>query len=170
MSKQFPHPFGDLAGRYRAMRRKLPATVSQMAVTTFKENFKAQGLVVTAGQVEKWKPRQKPRGRSNPARRAILIKTGRLRRSLRAAPTYDYARVVTSVPYAAIHNRGGQMRGQKRAYATNLRSGLTKLRQSGSPAMMPARPFMVTTPLLLSKVGTYMQGQLEQLFNTAESK
>lgn len=173
MSKQFPHPFGAMAKEFRAYRKHLPAKVSKIAMEEFDKNFQAQGLRVSKSTVEKWKPRQRPdRGRKGRelGRRAILIKTGELRGSMRLTPTYDYASVSNATPYARIHNRGGRIKGQMRAYATNLRSGLTRLRQSGNPAMMPARPFMVTTPLLLEVIGDAVLKDLGDIFNKAPSK
>lgn len=174
MSRQFPHPFGDLAAKYRAYRKKLPAIASAIAVGQFKDNFKKQGLVVANGQVQKWRARQRP---DKGAKRAILIKTGRLRRSLLAQPTYEYARVVNSAPYAGIHNQGGRIRGYKRNYGSNIRSRRTSLRRDapvdgigGTFATMPARPFMVTTPRLLDAITEYNKEQLGQLFNTAKSE
>lgn len=148
-SKQFPHPWGEVARRYRAYRRDLPRIASQIALNEFNANFRRQGYLDDSGQLVRWQPRQSDKDKG----RAILVKTGRLRRAMRAAPTYEYARVVNDTPYAAIHNRGGRIRGQHRAYATNLRSGLAKLRRSGNPAQMPARPFMKTNAPLLRKIG-----------------
>lgn len=160
-SKNFPNPFGGIASRYRAYRRKLPALVSGIAANDFRKNFRRQGVEVTKGNVEKWKPR---RGKSDKGR-ALLIKSGRLRRGIRPSPTYDYARVVNAVPYAAIHNRGGAIKGQARAYATNLRSGLVKLRSSGHGATMPARPYMVTTQPLMDTIGKTILDGLQPVFN-----
>ena len=172
MSKQFPHPFGDLAAKYRAYRKKLPAVASAIALSQFKDNFKAQGLVVAPGKVEKWAPRKAVQ---KGAARAILVKSGRLRRSMRAAPNYQYARVVSSAPYASIHNDGGPLRGYARSDATNIKSRLTKLRSNkpvggvgGVRATMPARPFMKTTPMLLDAITAYNTEQLTQLFSTAK--
>lgn len=160
MSSQFPHPFGELAARYRTLRRALPRQVSAIAAQEFRANFRRQGLRTKGETVEKWQPRQVNKG----ARRSILVKTGALRRSIKAAPTYNEARVVNNMPYAAIHNRGGRIKGQRRAYATNLKSGLNRLRQSNSPAEMPARPFMVTTPALLDDVSAHILKRLEGVF------
>lgn len=159
----FHHPFGELAARYRTLRKVLPRQVSAIAAQEFRANFRRQGLRTTGESVEKWQPRQSSKG----ARRAILVKTGALRRSIKAAPTYNEARVVNNMPYAAIHNRGGNIKGQKRAFATNIKSGLTRLRQSGSKATMPARPFMATTPALLDDVSAHILKQLEGVFNTS---
>jgi len=166
MSKQFPHPFSAMAARYRVYRRQLPRKVSAMAAQEFRANFRRQGLRTKGSTVEQWEPRQENKG----AKRAILVKTGRLRRAIKAAPTYDEARVVNNTPYAAIHNRGGKIKGQKSAFATNVKSKVTKRRPSGAPAMMPARPFMVTTDALMDDVSEAIMKGLEGVFKSGSSK
>lgn len=133
----------------------VPMVISQVARDEFDLNFRDQGLRTEEGKVEAWKPRQDPyRTPASRAarRRSILVKSGELRRSFKLAPKPGMAVVQNTTPYARIHNRGGRMRGQMRAWATNRRSRKTRLRPSGSPAYMPARPFMVTTPLLLKRI------------------
>ncbi len=154
-----PPPFAKRMAEMRkaitVLQHSLPKVASQVAKEEFEQNFQAQGLRVSEGQVQKWKPRQRTvrtAAQRNNARRSILVKSGDLRRNLIAQPSPGMARVTNATPYARIHNRGGRMRGQMRAYSTNLRSGLTRLRKSGNPAYMPARPFMVQTPLLRQKI------------------
>jgi len=64
--------------------------------------FRDQGF--TDETLEKWKPRKRPeRGRQ----RAILVKTGRLRRSIRKVKFGQYSvKVVSDVPYARRHSEG----------------------------------------------------------------
>lgn len=167
MSKEFPHPFGDIKERYQAMRRALPRDISMLALGVFQDNFRLQGYKDQEnGEVVPWAPRQNDKG----SKRAILIKTGRLRRGLRPAPSGDYARVINAVPYAAVHNRGLRIRGQRRALATNLRSRKTSLHRSGSAAYMPARPFMTGTPWLLKRIHTAISAKVEDLVRNAQSK
>lgn len=139
----------------KLVANELPKLASQVARAEFELNFRDQGLRTGEGQVQKWPARQNENrtagGRRN-ARRSILVKTNKLRHQFRLKPVPGTAVVENYTPYAAIHNRGGRIRGQMRAWATNRRSGKTRLRPSGSPAYMPARPFMVTTPLLLRKI------------------
>lgn len=160
VSKSFPHPFSKMATDFRAWRRALPRRVSVLAANEFRANFRRQGLRTKGSTVEPWKPRQENKG----ARRSILIKTGRLRRAIKAQPTYDEARVVNNTPYAAIHNRGGKIKGEKRAYASNRKSGLARLRKSGSPATMAARPFMVSTDALMDDVSKSVMDGLQAIF------
>ena len=167
MSKQFPHPFSDLAKRFRAYHRTLPRVVSVLAQEHFRRNFRKQGAHTgNGGALEKWAPRKDGSDRG----RAILVKTGRLRRSLRTKPTGSTARVVNDAPYAAIHNRGGPIRGQMRTWSTNMRTGLTRLRASHTPAKMPARPFMVMDPKLEEAIRKEVSLGLEEVFNGAKSQ
>lgn len=169
VSKDFPHPFSDLASRYRAFRRKAPALVSGIAVNEFRANFRRQGYRKTKSGVEKWVARKVNTGSAG---RAILIKSGRLRRAIRSAPTYKEARVIINVPYAAIHNRGGKLRGFERVWATALKSKRTTLRSNkgGTPAKMPARPFAITTPPLLDDISNaLLNGLQKEVFTPAKS-
>jgi phage gpG-like protein len=160
-SGKFPSPFSGMAKRYRAYVATLPRVASDMAQTHFEDNFKRGGALTGAGgSLEKWEPRKSNKGKG----RAILVKTGRLRRAVRSAPQGKYARVVNATPYAAIHNRGGSIKGQARAWSTNLRSGLARMRQSNTPAKMPARPFMVTTDPLMKDISDEILAGLEDVF------
>src|ERR1041384_6338028 len=98
MSKQFPHPFGKLAKLYREMRRKLPAEVSNIALNEFKENFRRQGYRNKGGVLIPWRSTKKKKNTFAGGSKGVLIKSGRLKRSLRAMPDYNTARVVTNVP------------------------------------------------------------------------
>ncbi len=154
-----------MAGRYRAYWRTLPTAVSALAAADFRSNFRRQGVRTSKSAVDKWKPRQ---GGKDPGR-ALLISSGRLRRGIRPAPLGSVARVINTVPYAAIHNRGGSMRGQMRAASTNLRTRLQRLRRSGHAAQMPARPFMVTTDPLIDEVRAHIMEGLNKVFNVPSS-
>jgi phage gpG-like protein len=166
MSKQFPSPFSDMASRFRAYRRELPRIASKLAENHFRANFRRQGAFTgSGGSLEKWEPRRSGKDKG----RAILVKSGRLRRALRSAPNFKYARVINNTPYAAIHNRGGALKGQAAAWSTNLRSGLIRRRQSNTPAAMPARPFMVTTEPLAKEISAEILAGLEDVFKGAKS-
>lgn len=77
--------------------------IATHAVNFFKERFRQQNWM--DNYTEPWKLR-KERGK-NRYRRAILTKTGRLRRSIRKANvTRTSAVIETDVPYAYAHNFG----------------------------------------------------------------
>jgi phage gpG-like protein len=121
MSKQFPHPFGDIAKKYRKFRQELTTVVSVMAANTFKENFREGGYEGDAGGRIKWAKRKGDGGSS----RGVLVKSGRLKRSLRPAANQNEARVVTNVPYAQAHNEGFEGTVQVKAHTRHRYSSHT---------------------------------------------
>lgn len=161
MDKRFPHPFSKLASQYRDLRRKLPVQVSAIATADFKENFIRQGYQGKVGVV-KWKQRKyNKRGKG----RAILVKSGRLKRSIRPSPTFDHARVISNVPYAQAHNEGFKGTVRVPAHRRKSRKGkLYRVKSFRRSVNIPARPFMITTDPLLNDIEKHVFNQLETIF------
>ena len=98
----------------RAYLKTVPRVLGQTVVQESAENFRRQGYENEAGAVVPWEPRQaadtvKRRGKriANPRQRAILVKSGRLRRSVRiVATTATSVTVGTDVPYAEAQQEG----------------------------------------------------------------
>lgn len=87
--------------------------IGNIAVNEAKTNFKRQGFMDRS--LKRWKPRKKP----DPGR-AILVKTGRLRRSISRLSTTNKRVTIGSkgkaAVYAGVHNYGlkaGQGKGFK---------------------------------------------------------
>ena len=90
-----------LKAKYKQTVTRLPMLLGATAVEYVHGNFRAQGFVNKG--TEKWKARK-----ITDEGRAILVKTGRLRRDVRVRGTgANYVIVGTSLPYASIHNEGG---------------------------------------------------------------
>lgn len=71
----------------------------------FVQSFRNQGF--TDRRLERW---QRRRNNSDPGR-AILVKSGNLRRSIRVlASSINEVTIGSDLPYAQIHNEGGRMR------------------------------------------------------------
>ncbi len=161
----FPHPIGRLSKLYRELRRRLPVTVSALALNEFKGNFRKQGYNESGESITKWEKRkndtEKDKGR------ALLIKSGRLRRSLRTNPTADSARVTTNVPYAAIHNEGGKISKTVTVKAHLRKRIVVKSHQRKMNTEIPARPFMITTDSLTSKINKHIEDGITKIFNQA---
>lgn len=86
----------------REISHRLPAQVGAEAVRFSKESWQRQGWLGNTFQ-----PWQLRRGGKNNAGRAILMQSGRLRRSIRVLrATSDSVVIGTDVPYAAAHNNG----------------------------------------------------------------
>lgn len=110
----------------------------------FVESFRNQGFEDST--VEKWKPRKRAeRGRS----RAILVKTGDLRRSLRKVKvTRDSVTIASDKPYAEIHNNGLYGRAWGR-----------------HSFKMPKRQFMGESVNLKSRLRQKLNARINRLFN-----
>jgi len=179
---RFPHPFSKLAANYRVLRRNLPIQVSAIAAQEFKENFTRQGYRGNTGTVN-WKKRKYTKRDSG---RAILILSGRLKRGIRIAPQFDYARVINNVPYAAAHNEGfkGTVNVKsftRNRYKTSVAKGKASKRSTRISFVknkisnhivkahrrkidLVARPFMITTDPLLEDIEKFTFKQLEVIF------
>jgi phage gpG-like protein len=175
MNRNYPHPYRELVQRYRRMLDTLPLKVSVLAVNHFKGNFRRQGYY-TAGGLKKWVPRKTISKRS--VGRGILIKSGRLKRSLRPAPRPRIARVVTDVPYAQVHNEGFEgsvmvssherrarpvrKKGKARA---GVQRGSYKVSGHSRKMKMPARPFMQSDPVLARRIRGLIMRELRTIYS-----
>jgi phage gpG-like protein len=170
-----------LKAGYARFRTQLPMIVSTIAANTFKENFRRQGYEADSGGINRWKKRVVV-----DAGRGILTKSGRLRRSLRAAPTGNEARVVTNVPYAKVHNEGFKgtvsvkshkrytyqtsiqkrrtKSGKKRNTVVKTRNGVTRVKGYTKRMTVVARPFMITTKPLLNRINHQIDLRIQNLF------
>jgi len=97
-----PYSFDQVQRHWQQNRAKLMPELGQTAVNFFKDRFKAQAW--TDRRAEKWEPRKK---QEKGKRRALLIKSGRMRNSIRlVSSNADHALIGVPVKYAAAHNEG----------------------------------------------------------------
>lgn len=83
---------------------KIVDAMGILAVNHYTRSFANQGF--TDETLESWKPRKRTE-RSRGGNRATLVKSGRLRRSLRKLKVGSLAiKILTDVPYASVHNNG----------------------------------------------------------------
>lgn len=103
--------------------RNAPNEIAILARNHFEESFDLGGYNETP--FEKWKERARPNDKRNKGR-ALLIKTGRLSRSIRIKSVGKRRIVIgTDVVYAKIHNEGGEI-------ATRARSELRPRRRTST--------------------------------------
>ena len=108
--------FGRLAARIKAA---IPAMLDEMAnnaVNHFKvDNFNAEGFIDEA--VERWPARK---SKKDNAGRRLLVKTGRLRESIKVLSRAGNTRKIgTLVPYSKYHNDGIPGRLPQRKFIGN---------------------------------------------------
>lgn len=84
----------------RALKRRILNDVKVEAASEFDRNFETQSFFGAA-----WQRQKGPRSGQH-----ILVKTGALRRSITARIDQDSITFSTSLPYAAIHNEGGEIK------------------------------------------------------------
>lgn len=111
--------FIAIINRVTKVVRHLPQMAATLAVGFSKDRFRAQNWADTSR--ESWKARSTNTwGRKERTGRAILVDSGRLRRSIRVIHVDENSAIIgTDVPYARIHNEGysGTVKQNVRAYS-----------------------------------------------------
>ena len=101
------------------MKSTLPVQLGNDIKNFALRNFQAQGF--WDASIERW-PKRK--SKKDDKGRAILVKSGRLRRSIKVAAT-NWTRIRVgsyNVPYAKIHNEGGEISHKSRTSIMNFRN------------------------------------------------
>lgn len=104
MRKQIGRPIAQIMADVQKVAAGFPGIIGVEAVNHYTASFRRQGF--TDASLVPWQPRK---GNKDPGR-AILVKTGKLRRAIRILRQTDTQLVVgvnpTEVPYAGGHNSG----------------------------------------------------------------
>jgi phage gpG-like protein len=105
-----------LAQELKQLQRDAPRYIGELGVNHFNENFQRQGFVDDS--LQPWDPRDPDRDEG----RAVLFKSGTLRRSIRVVRRSSEQVVWgTDVKYAKVHNEGGDI--QVKAHLRRGRKG-----------------------------------------------
>ena len=147
-------------------RKNLADNISTIAINEFKGNFRQGGWRDGTG-VTKWKDRSKKD--KNKKKRALLVKSGRLKRSLRKASDFNTARVVTDVKYAQIHNEGGKISGtfDVKLHRIKKKKGgfaIVKGHSRKVNTTIPERPFMKMGAGLRNDIDKFLSDGINQVF------
>ena len=117
----------DHLAKFKAELPRMTDVMLTVAVTHSTENFAKQGFDDIG--IEKWKERKRTRTRD--IGKAILVQSGRLRRSLRKKRLTSLSGVISSpLPYAKRHNEGERM--PKRQFVGNSRNMVKKIERAMS--------------------------------------
>ena len=129
---------------FKPQLEKIVDAMGVLAANHFTTSFRNQGF--TDETLERWQPRKRTE-RSRMGDRAILVKSGRLRRSIRTKRFGLLAvKILTDVPYASVHNNGE-------------RSG------RGRGFKMPKRQFIGYSGVLNRKIIAKMDVTIKRIFN-----
>lgn len=137
--------FKKKAKAFQDFKRRSPRIVGNLAVQYFKMNFRIGGFVDVT--IQKWRPRKAGAVRNKG--RALLVNTGRGRRSIRIMKIFPGVVVVgTDVNYMSMHNTGGVINRQVTVRAhlrKNKRSkgqSIVTRHQRQMNTFIPKRQFM----------------------------
>lgn len=92
-----------IGGEMRSFIKELPQLAGAEVMESIDQNFRSESFFGAP-----WAPRVVQKGNEG---KAILVQTGRLRRSFRLATSGLTIRIFTETPYAEIHNEGGTISG-----------------------------------------------------------
>lgn len=167
------NPIAEKLTELARVYKTLPRKIAVAAVNFSKESFRQQGW--QDGGLQKWKPRKMTTGRKSD-NRAVLVKSGRLRRSIRATSVTDRQIVIgTDVPYAQIHNEGftGEItqnvgthtrkehtRSGRKVQAATIRAYTRKRKLN-----MPKRQFMGPSETLNRQIGDSIRQTFDDVLN-----
>lgn len=155
--------FFKMVKGFKQLYRQLPTIAGGRAVVFFKASFRRQGWVEN-GRINKWVERKRAEKGRN---RNVLVKSGRLRRSVRVvAKGYAFVRVGSDVPYAQIHNEGGVVntrvripQHKRKAYERRVRGKRQRVRATKVAAhtknmkyTMPERRYIGYSPDVMRSV------------------
>lgn len=148
---------------------RLPKMAGVVAVNFSKERFRAQNWLNHS--TEPWQARK----RKTKGKRGTLIKSGRLKRSIRLVRvTPNSATIGTDVPYAKIHNEGGRVNvtqsvsaHSRKAHSRRRKGRKETVKEHTVKAhsrkvnfMMPRRQFMGASAVLDKKIERTLTAEL----------
>lgn len=102
--------FQQIQDRIAQTLRELPPIIGEEAVNFTLDNFERQGWL--GNSVEPWQKRKNPTkwGKRDETDRAILVKTAKLKRSIRISKIHEHKVTIQAggadIPYARVHNEG----------------------------------------------------------------
>ncbi len=159
MSKSFAAIVDDVTRAINA----LPNRVATLAVNFSKQRFVQQNWHDTTP--EPWKPRStKRRGGEKRQNGAILVDSGRLKRSIRVISANSERVVIgTDVPYAEMHNEGFDGQVSVRQHSRRSRKGRAyTVRAHTRRVHMPQRRFLGESQELANQLEEMITNELKK--------
>lgn len=120
----------------------MPTRLATLAVAFSKERFVQQNWIDSS--VEAWRPRsRKRRGGKRRQRGAVLVDSGRLKRSIRVISVSKNKIVIgTDVPYAQTHNDGVNTMVTVKSHSRKRNGKTCQVREYSRRMSMPQRRFL----------------------------
>lgn len=162
MNQNITIPIRELEKRFANVITRLPVIAGNEVVNFALDNFKRQGFL--ADSFQPWKQRKMPTkwGQNTKGGKALLVKSGRLRRSIRITQISTQSVTVGSdVPYAKTHNEGLRIGQIQTVKSFSRRNGQTvKGHQRRINQNIPARPFLKESQYLTAKLKRVLTAEI----------
>ena len=150
----------ELKGIERAIAealRGMPEQIGMMAVNFTKQRFVDQNWLYTSPQPWKKRSRNRRGGKAR-QRGAVLVDSGRLKRSIRIIKTtLDTVTIGTDVPYAQVHNDGFDGKQYVKAHTRKGRTVKAHRRKM----KMPKRQFLGSSAALTREIEKFIVESLK---------
>ena len=142
------------------VRHRLPQRAAVVAVNFSKERFVRKNWVDTSPQA--W-PKRKRKDRGS-----LMIRTGRLKRSIRKLMvTKDYILIGTDVPYAQVHNEGGSIKKnvpvRRHERKTSRGRAKVKAHSRNVNLKMPQRQFIGNSAILRRRIERLIERDIKRV-------
>lgn len=156
----FPRLKGDLS-KIEGLFKRLPDITGRMYINFILDNFKE----------ESWEGKPWPKRRSKERGRALLVNTGRLKRSFRFFTRKlggkTMLTVFTDVPYAEVHNEGANttISTKVRAHTrrTNTRKTSVKAHTRQQKIKIPKRQFIGPSESFNKELVAFIENAIRKL-------
>ena len=161
-------PTKSILQQYTDLRNQAPRMVGTMAVNFFKDRFERGGW--QDASFKKWDARKNNKTKGKTKKRAILVQTGRLRRSIRITHVLNNSvHVGTDVPYAQLHNEGGSINttASVRAHTRKGKKGKSHAVKAHTRKVLiniTQRQFMGNSDFLNRRIQMNLIHKLKQIF------
>lgn len=148
-------------------KRDIPRIAGNEAVNFFKTSFRKQGW--HDGVIKPW-VRRKRVGNRPTDNRAILVKSGVLKKSIRIDRYTNQGVIISSeMPYSRIHNEGGKINTNAtvRPHARRTKNGRTNVRRHSRQmsTTIPQRKFMGQSTTLDNIIINSLERRLRQIIS-----
>lgn len=143
----------------------LPKRVSVLAVNFSKERFVKQNWIDSS--TEEWRPRsRKRRGGKRRQRGAVLVDSGRLKRSIRVISISKNKIVIgTAVPYAQAHNDGVNAMVTVKPHSRRRNGKTYQVRAYSRRMFLPRRRFLGDSKELTKRLENLIISEIEKAIN-----
>jgi len=163
--------FQSYLKRVAVMVSNLPKDVAVLAADEFDTNFERQGFFgdgwAESKRVERYRIGERKQG-------STLLQTGNLRRSIRYSVQGGTIRFSSDVPYASIHNEGGEInhpggtafvkKNGKAIWVSNrTAAGKNYHRTRPHKIVMPRRQFVGNHPDLEKAIAAHIEYELKNV-------